>query len=245
MNSLNNFLEFRIEKLISDSSVPVDLYAICDKIGAVVEEREMIPEAVLRVNDGRFHIFLQSNFRDVPGARIRQRFSLAHELGHTLFYENENGDIKSRKDSPRGDNLEAACHKAASMILIPSKALRREIKKEPPASAASVIELASRFEVSAEVMLRRLHDLAIFDEDWVPVLTRHCNSGLRIQFAPYPPWLMSRLAQPRRGSSFNEWFRGTEQTDGRFTKETHNGILEAIPVRLPGSSVIFELRIRS
>lgn len=205
----------------------------------------MVPEAVMQVNAGRFHIYLQSNFRDAPGAKLRQRFSLAHELGHTLFYDNENGEIKPRKDSPRGDKLEAACHKAASMILIPRKVLHRELRKQPPANAAIVIELANRFEVSPEVMLRRLHELTVFEEDWVPVLTRHRKGDLTIVFAPYPPWLRSRLAQPSRGANFNEWFRGSEQLDGRFTKNTHDGVLEAVPVRLSGSSVIFELRMQS
>jgi hypothetical protein len=245
LNSLNNFLEFRIEKLIPDPSIPVDLAAICDQLGAVVEEREMIPEAAIQVNDGRLHIYLQSNFRDAPGARVRQRFSLAHELGHALFYDQESGEIKPRKDSPRGDKLEAACHKAASMILIPSKALRREIKRQPPSNAAAVIELATRFEVSAEVMLRRLQDFTVFDHDWTAVLTRHHRSGMTIEFAPYPPWLRSRVAKPTRGSQFNEWFRGTERPGGRFTKDTYGGVLEALPVRLTEFSTIFEVRVRT
>lgn len=205
----------------------------------------MIPEAAMQVKDGRFHIYLQSNFRDAPGAKLRQRFSLAHELGHTLFYDHANGEIKPRKDSPRGDHLEAACHKAASMILIPSRALRREIKREPPVNAAVVIELANRFEVSAEVMLRRLHDLGVFEQDWVPVLARQHKGGMIVEFAPYPPWLRSRLGQPSRGAQFKEWFRGSEQSDGRSTRDTHNGVLEALPVRLSESSTIFELRLRS
>ena len=154
----------------------------------------MIPEAVIQVTEGRFYIYLQSNFGDSPGAKRRRRFSLAHEIGHTLFYDCDDGEIKPRKDSPRGENLEAACHKAASMILIPSKALQREMKQQPPTNAVVVVELANRFDVSAEVMLRRLHDLGAFHKDWAPVLTRQHNGGLCIEFAPYPPWLRSLVA---------------------------------------------------
>ena len=139
---MKSFLEYRIEKLIPDPHIPVDLEAVCARLDIAVEEREMIPEAVMQVAGGRFQIFLQSNFRHTPVARLRQRFSLAHELGHTLFYDRENGAIRPRKDSPRGDNLEHACHKAASMILIPSKVLHQELKRHPPVDAGSVVELA-------------------------------------------------------------------------------------------------------
>ncbi len=205
----------------------------------------MIPEAVMQVAGGRFQIFLQSNFRDTPGARLRQRFSLAHELGHTLFYDRENGEIRPRKDSPRGDNLEHACHKAASMILIPSKVLNQELKRHPPADAGSVVKLANRFEVSMEVMLRRLHDVGVFDQDWVPVLARQQKSGLTVEYGPYPPWLRSQLTQPSRGASFNDWFRGSEQPDGTFARKAGDRLLEATPLKVSGSLLIFEVRLRS
>lgn len=196
----------------------------------------------MQVTDGRFYIYLQSNFQDAQGAMLRQRFSLAHELGHTLFYDVENGEIRPRRDSPRGENLEAACHKAASMILIPARALNRELKDRPLGDATSVIDLANRFEVSVEVMLRRLNDLGVFDQIWSPVLTRQQATGLRIEFAAYPPWLRSRLRQPTRGTSFKAWFGGTEHQDGSFSKDSQDGVLEARPVPLSSSATIFELR---
>lgn len=243
MDSLKSFLEFRIEKIIPDPSIPVDLDAVCAQLGIVIEEREMIPEAVMRVADGRFNICLQSNFRDAPGARLRRRFSLAHEIGHTLFYDCENGEIKPRKDSPRGENLEAACHKAASMFLVPSRALTRELNKQPSLNAAVVVELADRFEVSVEVMLRRLNDLGRFESGWAPVLTRRSQEGLTVEYAAYPPWLKSHLIEPTRGVPFNKWFGGSEQADGKVIKPTQEGTLEASPLRVAGSSVIFEVRL--
>ena len=245
MDSLDKFLEFRIEKITSDHAIPVDLASVCANVGAVVEEREMIPEAAMQVTDGQFRIYLQSNFVEAPGARMRRRFSLAHELGHTLFYEKQNGEMKPRRDAPRGDSLEAACHKAASMILLPSKVLRPELRKHPPTNVNSVIELANRFEVSTEVMLRRLNEFDAFEHGWAPVLTRRSGGDLAIEYAAYPPWLKSHLHAPSRGTSFNGWFRGSQQPDGAFVKDTHAGVLEASPVKLSGSSIIFELRMQS
>jgi hypothetical protein len=153
--------------------------------------------------------------------------------------------MKPRRDTPRGDSLEAACHKAASMILVPSKMLRPELKKQPPVNANSVIGLANRFEVSTEVMLRRLNGLGVFELGWTPVLTRRSGGTLAIEYASYPAWLKSHLNAPSRGVSFNGWFRGAEQPNGTFKKETHEGVLEALPVKLTGSSIIFELRMQS
>ena len=136
----------------------------------------MIPEAAMQVTDGQFRIYLQSNFTGSPGSKVRRRFSLADELGHALFYEQQNGEMKPRKDTARGDSLEAACHKAVSMILVPSKVLKAELKTQPPANANSVVELANRFEVSTEVMLRRLNEFSMFEHDWALVLTRRSGA---------------------------------------------------------------------
>jgi Zn-dependent peptidase ImmA (M78 family) len=245
LDSLDKFLEFRIEKIASGQSIPVDIAAICDRLGAVVEEREMIPEAAMQVINGQFRIYLQSNFTEAPGSAMRRRFSLAHELGHILFYDQQNGEMKPRQDSPRGDSLEAACHKAASMILVPSKVLKPELKQRPPANANDVIELANRFEVSTEVMLRRLNEFGTFEHGWAPVLTRRSGTALTIEYATHPPWLKPHLNAPGRGASFNGWFRGSEQPDGTFKKETPEGTLDALPVNVTGSSIIFELRMQS
>ncbi len=244
MDSLDKFLEFRTEKITSDQAIPVDLASVCAQVGAVVEEREMIPEAAMQVTDGLFRIYLQSNFIEAQGSKMRRRFSLAHELGHTLFYEQQDGELKPRRDTPRGDSLEAACHKAASMILVPSKMLKSELRIQPPTNANSVVELANRFDVSTEVMLRRLNEFGVFEHGWTPVLTRRSGGSLAIEYAAYPPWLKSHLNPPSRGTSFSGWFRGSEQPDGAFVKETHVGVLEASPVKVTGSSIIFELRMQ-
>ena len=175
----------------------------------------------------------------------RRRFSLAHELGHTLFYERQDGELKPRKDAPRGDSLEDACHQAASMILVPSKALKPELRQQPPASAAAIVEFASRFDVSIEVMLRRLNECGVFEHGWAPILARRSGDAVAIEYAVYPPWVKSHFSAPKRGVTFNGWFRGIEQADGILRKETQDGILEALPVKVTGSLVIFELRILS
>jgi Zn-dependent peptidase ImmA (M78 family) len=244
-HSLDNFLNFRIEKLTADQSIPVDLLHVANQVGAVIEEREMIPEAAMEIKEGRFHIYLQSNFKNVPGTTLRARFSLAHEIGHTLFYEQLDGAWKSRKDAPRGDRLEQACHKAASIILIPSRALRAEIQQRPVSNAGALIDLAHLFEVSDEVMVRRLHDFGGLNEDWAPILTHRRGQVFQIEYAVYPPWLKSHLAAPERGTDFFMWLGPTDNTQGVLKRKLLEGELVAEPLHITSSKTIFQVRFRS
>ena len=57
--------------------------------------------------------------------------------------------------------------------------------------------------------------------------------------------MKSHFSAPKRGVTFNGWFRGIEQPNGTLRKETQDGTLEALPVKVTGSLVIFELRILS
>jgi Zn-dependent peptidase ImmA (M78 family) len=242
VDSLDNFLNFHIERLTADEEAPVNLRTIAAKIGAVVEEREMVPEAVMAVIDGRFHIYLQSNFKNMHGAALRERFSLAHEIGHTLFYEDRDGDLKARTDAPKGDKLEIACQRAASMILIPNKVLRNELRQRDVPNAAAIIDFANRFEVSIEAMVRRLQEFGCYENDWAPVLTRRKGQAFAIEYAAYPPWLRSHVRKPQIGAKFATWFSATDTSDGIFKRNVPNGMLEARPFDVTRSKTIFEVR---
>ena len=243
MDSLDNFLNFHIEKLTVNQDIPVDILKVAAQIDASVEERLMMPEAAVDIKNGHFHIYLQSNFRDLPGAALRRRFSLAHEIAHTLFYERQEGELKSRKDSPKGDRLEAACHKAAALILVPSQALRSEVGRQEVSNSAVLVGLANRFEVSTEVMLRRLNEFGGFEDNWAPVLTRRNGEAFEIEYAAYPPWLKSHLGKPHIGMDLSTWFRPTESSGGVLTRKLADAKLEARPFQITGSKTIFELRI--
>ena len=245
MKSLDKFLEFHIGKMTAGRPVPIDLDTLSSDIGAIVEAREMIPEAVMQAAGGRFYIYLQSNFRDLPGTATRRRFTLAHEIGHTLFYEQRDGDLKPRKDSPRGEGLEFACHKAASMILVPSKSLQAELRQREITDADGIVSLARGFDVSVEVMARRLHDLHAFENGWMPVLTRLSGGIPLIEFAAYTHWLIPHIVAPEKGIAFPDWFRGVQQPDGVLKKRVSGGRLDAVRREITGSLVIFELRLHN
>ena len=101
-----------------------------------------------------------------PASRIR--FSIAHEIAHTLFPDfAERPRNRSMEDRSRSDDwqLEVLCNLAASELLMPATLF--EGADKPPASMRSLLRERARFEVSMESVLLRLArltrtDLAVF-----------------------------------------------------------------------------------
>lgn len=98
----------------------------------------------------------------------RQIFTLAHELGHILLsvygitdVDEDYIDLMSEKDR----RAEIACNRFAAELLVPLRAFRNAIGKLSPENPQVISQLASRFSVSREVILRRLLDDGRIDED--------------------------------------------------------------------------------
>ena len=101
-----------------------------------------------------------------PASRIR--FSIAHEIAHTLFPDfAERPRSRSAPDRTLPDEwqLELLCNLAAAELLMPATLL--ESTDSPPASMRHLLQERARFEVSMEALLLRLArltktDLAVF-----------------------------------------------------------------------------------
>lgn len=116
------------------------------------EDSEIAPEAdgsvVLRVNKTR------------PLAR--QRFSIGHEIGHTLFPDYELA-VRCRKGTEHAwadpnDLLETLCDVAASEILFPTPWFNRHVA-EMQLSAETIATVATQYQGSREATVRRLVEL--------------------------------------------------------------------------------------
>ena len=273
MKSTDQFLEHHVNRLIDSCLAsglempPVDLHEIARRSAVLaIKDQRMIPEAVLSTEAGGFCIYLQSNFKDFPGAEVRQRFSLAHEIAHTFFYKLRDGVQKPNRGAPRGDELERACHIGAGLLLVPQRFLIQEIRRiDGPIGAKHTLDLARKFDVSVEVMLRRLHQVRAFEStDLALVLVRRPQkSEAVIEFATYPPWLRTLLPTPQRGLAFASWlescgpdFRPAEvglngksdpdeclMFERGLRKRTRLGVLHVSPFDVTRSQQIFELRI--
>jgi Zn-dependent peptidase ImmA (M78 family) len=116
-------------------------------------DSEIAPEAdgsvVLRVNKTR--------------PLVRQRFSIGHEIGHTLFPEYELA-VRCRKANVHtwadpNDLLETLCDVAASEILFPAPWFNQQIGAMA-VSAATIAEVAAEYQGSREATVRRLVELS-------------------------------------------------------------------------------------
>jgi hypothetical protein len=76
-------------------------------------------------------------------------------------------------------------------------------------SAESVLDLARMFDVSPEVMIRRLHGLdGIVSDKFAAILVDTVNGGSRlIHAACYSPILLCHALKPERGLDFDSWVR--------------------------------------
>jgi len=103
-------------------------------------------------------------------AQSRQRFTIAHELGHALLHEGE--ELHVDKDfrinfrdvvSSLATNVEEIeSNTFAAWLLMPSRLLIRQIRSEhlDIDDGEEVEKLAGRYQVSAQAMTYRLANLA-------------------------------------------------------------------------------------
>lgn len=92
----------------------------------------------------------------INGARPadRIRFSLAHELGHTILHFNKDEKPKDAEDQANG---------FASAFLLPAKELRRDIIGH--LSLSDLATLKRKWRVSMQAIAMRAHDLGIINDD--------------------------------------------------------------------------------
>lgn len=124
-------------------------------------------------------IFL--NGRDALAA---QMFTLAHELVH--IWLGASGVSNLERTYPTGRAEERFCNRVAAELLVPESELRRrwpEATREP----VPVAWLLHQFKVSSLVMLRRLSDLQLIDQDTFDRLYREEEARFRAVAATRAP----------------------------------------------------------
>ena len=149
-------------------------------LASKVRRVTMSDDADIRRVDTQLQIFLNAE-----QSELRNRFSLAHELGHTFFLPFRMGDgrdtsIEATYNCQDAEE-ERLCNVAAAEILMPEYDIRHKITRLPP-TASLVKELAARFTVSQQSMAVRVCELTP-----LPLLTGaigtdfpHSKRGLRL-----------------------------------------------------------------
>jgi len=145
---------------------PVDLIRLAVRRRILrIHFRPLPCDGAIEVVPDGFVVHLKSNKEQlVPVTAVdssamssRQRFTLAHELSHTFFYDSKRQPIKPH---PRRRLLESACNYGALHLLLPRNLLQREIGLGRRFDSVELAcDIASTAQVSIESVLQRVDEL--------------------------------------------------------------------------------------
>lgn|GEM_PF-4367430 len=140
---------------------PLEIFFPARKIKYVVTNRDLNADGALIPLGDNFHDGFQMALRpDLPSTRIR--FTVAHELCHTFFYE-EVPEIKFT-NHPCDEGEERLCNVGAAELLMPETDVKRQAKGKA-VSLATLEELANHYGVSWEAMFVRLRSAKIWNAE--------------------------------------------------------------------------------
>lgn len=159
-----------VENALSSVSLdpPIDVRAALQSFGITVRVQPMESgvSGMLVVNASKATIAVNSEH-----SAARQRFTLAHELGHYLLHRKEQNVFvdaplyRNKKSSLGTDRLEVEANAFASAFLLPEKLLGGEVKAPvDPLDEAQLQHLASRYAVSVQAVVYRLMRLNLMAE---------------------------------------------------------------------------------
>ncbi len=164
------------------SQAPVDIHTIARKVGVdLIEAQEMTADGYLgKQKDGTLVI----RYR-IGNSRPRNRFTIAHEVGHILLNQVQKRNIVGENKRECTVHWEErAANRIAAELLMPEpwfqmEFIRREYEGKRP-SWAFIKELARQFRVSEDAVIYRVLEMPRL----AAVLVRVCINGTSPRF-PY------------------------------------------------------------
>lgn len=130
---------------------PVDVFSLAETLRIDVR-REALgnPGLLIQRRDGSFEIRVDSGM-----PLERQRFTVAHELGHYLMFRHMPKEMVGSTLEDHDPEEEYLCDVAAAEMLMPMKGIRASLRQSG-LSANTVFALARQYAVSRQAMMRRL-----------------------------------------------------------------------------------------
>ncbi len=146
---------------------PIDLVRIATMLGAAIHYEPLqneISGMVTRTSNGTAVIGVNSLH-----AKTRQRFSIAHEIGHLVLHEDEMLHVDSKYQialrSPQSsmgtDAKEVEANQFAAELLMPKELIEKDVNElmGDLEIEDAVCELADKYQVSEQAMTIRLSTL--------------------------------------------------------------------------------------
>lgn len=157
-----NTIEEKAEKVLSQygvGSVPINVLEIAKKAGVLIKyaPSSKFSGLLYRKDDIAFMAISSSE------SNVRQRFTIAHELGHFFLHPQKDTFVEFRdneKNIARGIK-EIQANQFAAALLMPRKFLEKDVKsfKETGLTKQTTEFLAKKYHVSEEAMTFRLLNL--------------------------------------------------------------------------------------
>ena len=150
--------------------MPVDAARIAENRGLVIRSQplEDTVSGMLVIKDGRTIIGINESHH--PN---RQRFSIAHELGHYLLHREQSSVFidavyyrdQTSSEGSRAQEIEANAF--AAELLMPERVVREHFERQDMdmVDDVAIRRLASRWEVSAQALTIRLTSLGLITVD--------------------------------------------------------------------------------
>jgi hypothetical protein len=160
-----------LQSLGIDDPREIDLEAIAWHLGAFVKRRPLDGCEALIVGDQRKAVISVNN-RSIP---TRQRFSIAHEIGHWQHHRGRvlfcNGRDIENPNSPL--NPERQADEFASDLVLPNYLFLPRVRMIKRLNLKAGHDLAEQFETSMTATLSKL-----VSSDYFPIMTvRHAQTG--------------------------------------------------------------------
>lgn len=153
---------------LQNTELPVDVRRLAYERGVVqIRSTAMQADGIISLKDGGGGYLIDVNNSHPEN---RRRFTIAHEIGHTFFFDLE-GELTTRARLQVADtNLtdiktngyeEYLCNLAAAEILMPSKPFSAKVQADGP-TAKTIITLSRLFNTSIWATSRRLIEVCPF-----------------------------------------------------------------------------------
>lgn len=175
--------------------IPVDVEAIAAEHGITImsDQNGNGPEGELIPRRRGFTIRIRGS-----GSKMRRRFSIAHEIAHTLFYADEGTGNRHRVALLSRAELEAEellCNAVAGALLIPRVNLHREVQRlrgGPGELLFALESIARKFQVSFPALIRALDRINVRRPNAL-VACIHLSPNLKTGQDPEPRILAARV----------------------------------------------------
>jgi Zn-dependent peptidase ImmA (M78 family) len=159
-----NDIEQRVEEILADQkirSAPIPVEEIAQKynIAIATTASEKFSGVLLRKEDGTSYIAVNDK-----ESMVRQRFTIAHELGHYFLHPNTQTfiDFRGNDENVIRNPKERQANQFAAALLMPKKILQKDIEgvtKDDGITEELIGFLAGKYKVSKDAMSYRLINL--------------------------------------------------------------------------------------